>query len=749
MFNGDMEERMEYIKYFVNDSRELLDDAEPQIIAMEEKALSSGEVDREVLNTIFRLFHSLKGSASFLDLQTVTRITHEAETLLDLFRKGQAVINGKHVNLLIRTSDFIRKILNTVETQLSDEEYAEGAGEILEDYQKSIDLITKTSASPNGLEQAGFDEHIITAEMNRRFFEEASEHLDKTEKMLLVLEKSPENLEYADQAFRSLHSFKGNAGFFGYRELEVLSHHAETLLDRIREGEKACDSKAVSFLLIAVDALREGAARVESSGKLEVPGMNEIIAHLDRLAAEPGGNNGEKVCGADECNPEHVPNGGYEKPAENENEVAAPATQILRQVPKTGNSGGGNGEGTGPSGGRNKQPLPAQQVIRVDLEKLDRLLDLVGELVIAEAMVANNQDLKGMELGGFEKAVLQLDKITRDIQEVAMSMRMVPLAGTFRKMVRLVRDLTQKESKKVNLEIIGEDTEVDKTVIEQISDPLVHLIRNAVDHGIESPGERSSLGKPETGKVTITAKHAAGDVWIIVEDDGKGLDREKILRKGMEHGLIRSDGWDLKDEEVWELIFEPGFSTAGKITSISGRGVGMDVVKRNIEKLGGKVNVRSKTGAGTMFAVRIPLTLAIIEGMVVKVGNCRYTIPIGSIKESIQPVADQITMTPGDLEVVRIRGEMLPVVRLHELYKVPPKFTDLTEGILIVVENNEKKGCLFVDELLGQQQVVIKGLSGYLGRVRSISGCAILGDGDVSMILDIADLLSSIEVGRQ
>ncbi|MEW6192916.1 MAG: chemotaxis protein CheW [Bacillota bacterium] len=271
------------------------------------------------------------------------------------------------------------------------------------------------------------------------------------------------------------------------------------------------------------------------------------------------------------------------------------------------------------------------------------------------------------------------------------------------------------------------------------------MIRNAVDHGIESPEERRAAGKLETGRIVIEAKHSVGEVWIIVADDGRGLDREKILRKGVEKGLITGEERELKDEEVWRLIFEPGFSTAEKVSSVSGRGVGMDVVKRNIERIRGKIDVRSRPGGGTMFIIRIPLTLAIIEGMVVQVGSNRYTIPIGSIKESFQPRMDQITRTPDNLEVVRIRGELLPVIRLHELYRVRPNYEQLTEGILIVVENSEQKYCLFVDELVGQQQIVIKGLSSYLGHVRGVSGCAILGDGDISMILDIADLFSAAE----
>jgi two-component system chemotaxis sensor kinase CheA len=273
---------------------------------------------------------------------------------------------------------------------------------------------------------------------------------------------------------------------------------------------------------------------------------------------------------------------------------------------------------------------------------------------------------------------------------------------------------------------------------------LVHIIRNAVDHGLEATEDRKALGKSETGHVTLEAKHSAGEVVIIIKDDGKGLNREKLLKKARDRGLIK-DEKEMKDEEVWRLIFEPGLSTAEKVSSISGRGVGMDVVKRNIDKLRGKVDVKSIQGQGTTLAIRIPLTLAIIEGMVVRVGDSRYTIPIVSIKESFQPRPQQITVTPGGAEVVRIRGELLPVIRIHELYKVEPKSRDLEKGILIMVESDAQKSCLFVDELIGQQQIVIKGLSEYLGSVRGVSGFAILGDGEVSMILDIANLINSAD----
>lgn len=759
------EEKLELIKEFVTEGRELLDDVEPQIIAMEKEVDASGRIDQDILNAIFRLFHSLKGAASFFDLQNIIGVTHEAETLLDLFRKGRAVVDPKHVDLLCRATDFVRTALEQVEQDFTDKGFEETAASIVNELKRTIAAISADqevpsetqagdsfSITPPG-ESEGFDRpgsgetdseelrFVVTPEMVKRFAEEAAALCDEAESALLSLEREPGNLEHAGQAFRALHSLKGNAGFMGYGELEEISHHAETLLDAVREGHKDADSVAISFLLIAVDSLREGIRQVSNGVALDIAGKEELVRHLDLLGGGTGGDSSQDksqdLCAATEpvkYGQSKAGEVGTDKPNGSKSDWAKKEYASGQQEGQQADIR----EKQASSSGR-------QQVIRIDIDKLDTLLDLVGELVIAEAMVAHNPDLTGLQLERFEKAVLQLDKITRDIQEVAMSMRMIPLAGTFRKMVRLVRDLAHKANKKVDLEIIGEETEVDKTIIEQISDPLVHLIRNAVDHGLETPEERVAGGKPETAKITLEAKHSAGEVWIVVQDDGRGLDREKILRKAVEKGLVKSEDQDLKDEEVWRFIFEPGFSTAEQVSSVSGRGVGMDVVKRNIEKLRGKVDIRSRFGFGTMFIIRIPLTLAIIEGMVVRVGHNRYTIPISSIKESIQPRPDQITRTPDNLEIVRIRGELMPVIRLHELYRVKPVFEELTDGILIIVESNNQKYCLFVDELLGQQQIVIKGLSSYFGRVRGMLGCSILGDGDISMILDVADLVSSIE----
>jgi two-component system, chemotaxis family, sensor kinase CheA len=381
--------------------------------------------------------------------------------------------------------------------------------------------------------------------------------------------------------------------------------------------------------------------------------------------------------------------------------------------------------------------------ISVNLAKLDELMDLVGELVIAESMVTQNPELAGLELEQFRKAARQLRKITGEIQDKVMSIRMVPLVNTFQKMHRIVRDMCKKQEKLVRLQLIGEDTEVDKNIIEQISDPIMHLVRNAIDHGIEAPGERSGAGKNETATLTLEAKNVGGEVLILVRDDGRGLNREKILQRARERNLLFRDEAEMSDRDIYNLIFLPGFSTKEVITEFSGRGVGMDVVLRNIESVGGSVSVDSAAGEGTTITIRIPLTLAIIDGMNVKVGPSRYTIPTTAIKESFRADRGSVVVDPDGNEMVMVRGQCYAVLRLYERFKVMTPITAMEEGILIMVEQDDQTFCIFADELLGQQQVVVKSLPSYIRKIRNIqglAGCTMLGDGSISLILDVGGL---------
>jgi len=379
----------------------------------------------------------------------------------------------------------------------------------------------------------------------------------------------------------------------------------------------------------------------------------------------------------------------------------------------------------------------AQKVISVNVSKLDQLLNLMGELVISEAMVTQNPELESLELESFHKEARQLRKIINEIQDNVMSMRMIPLSTTFFKMHRIVRDMCKQLSKDIKLDVIGEETEVDKNITEHIADPIMHIIRNSIDHGIEMPQDRVAKGKPEKGTVLLEAKNAGGDVLIIIKDDGKGLDRDKIMTKAKNAGLLRKPESEYTDKEINSFIFLPGFSTNAQVTSYSGRGVGMDVVNNNLEVIGGSVIVDSVPGEGTTFTLKIPLTLAIIEGMTILMGGAKYTIPIVSIKQSFKAKNEDIFTDPDGNEMIKVRGEVYNVVRLCDVFGIDNAIRDLEEGIMIMLENGDQTVCLFADELVGEQQVVVKTLSKYIGKVRGISGCTLLGNGDISLIIDV------------
>ncbi|MEG0692757.1 MAG: chemotaxis protein CheA [Oscillospiraceae bacterium] len=394
-------------------------------------------------------------------------------------------------------------------------------------------------------------------------------------------------------------------------------------------------------------------------------------------------------------------------------------------------------------------PLTAKsshQLISVSQNKLDQLMDLVGELVTTESMVVSSPDLKGLELDNFNKSTRELRKLTDELQDVVMSMRMMPLSGVFQKMNRIVRDMSKKLQRKVELITIGGETEMDKTVNDVITDPFIHMIRNSMDHAIEQPEERIKLGKPETGTITISARNIGGEIVITIADDGRGLNKAQIMKKAKANGILTKPESEYTEKEIFNLIMLPGFSTKEAVTEFSGRGVGMDVVRKNIEKIGGTISVESTENVGTTFTIKIPLTLVIVDGMEISVGDTIFTLPITSIKQTFRLFdKNQIIYNINQSEMVMLRGECYPIIRLHDLYNIPAKATDLTSGILIQIETGDHVACLFVDELLGEQQVVVKPFPAYFNnniKKSGLSGCTILGDGSISLILDASNIIN-------
>ena len=699
----------EIVRDFVAESSDLLDSVEPKLIDLQHACDQTGAVDADAINAVFRLFHSMKGGAGMLELSNISSLTHAAENLLTLFRRESdpIALTRVHTDVLFKAMDLIRRMLEQLAHDGSDEGFEEEVAKIATE-------LAAAAEDPAPMEME------LPKEMIDIFVNEALSLLDTFESGLLRLEQS-NDAEAAEDAFRASHSFKGNCGFMGFADLEKLTHSMETVLDGIKTQTIAAAPDVIAVLLNWIDLLRRTVQGIVVGGTGEISNCDVFLEFLAEMTRNWSSRE------------------DWLSSAEDQRKAPAPRSKSP------------SAEAAVVPDAQARAAAMQRQDIRVDLRKLDALINLVGELVIAEAMVTRHPAIAAHEDESVERAVHQLRRVSRELQDVAMSVRMVPLASTFQKMIRLVHDLSNKSGKKVDLELLGEDTEVDKTVIEQINDPLVHIVRNALDHGLEAPAERAAAGKSEVGHLTIEGKHEGGEVWILIHDDGRGLNREKILKKALDKELVTSAARDWPDSEVFNLIFEPGFSTADKITDVSGRGVGMDVVKKNIEKLKGRIDIYSEPGQGTTFILRIPLTLAIIEGMLVRVGDSSYTIPILNIRESIHIVPEQITKTPDGFELVRVREELFPVIRLHELFRKKPASEKLHEGILVIVESENRMVALFVDELLGQQETVIKGLSSYVGSARGVSGCTILGDGQVSLILDIRGVVAAagdVDSGR-
>ncbi len=419
------------------------------------------------------------------------------------------------------------------------------------------------------------------------------------------------------------------------------------------------------------------------------------------------------------------------------------------EIQSVENSTSTNEVATVDSGDSSKAPAKSantanvSQVISVSVSKLDQLLNLIRELVISESMVTHNPDLENLNLESFHKDARQLRKITNDVQDLVMSMRMVPLSKVFFKFNRIVRDMSKALGKEVNLDIVGEETEVDKNIIEHISDPLMHMFRNSMDHGLETTEERIKAGKDKVGVVRLEAINAGSEVLIILSDDGKGLDKDKILAKAKKNGLLKKDESEYSEKEIFQFIFLPGFSTNEQVTSYSGRGVGMDVVTTNIIAVGGSIDVNSARGVGTTFTLKIPLTLAIIDGMLIHIGNDVYTLPIVSIKQSFKVKRSQITLDPHGNEMITVRGSVFSLLRLSDFFGIEPKSHDIEDGIVIMVENGDKFVCLLADELIGEHQVVVKTLPSYIDKINGISGCTLLGSGEISIIIDINGLFNN------
>jgi two-component system chemotaxis sensor kinase CheA len=582
-----------------------------------------------------------------------------------------------------------------------------------------IDAMPVATASPSCASQPPESARPASPQTNslaadegliREFITESSEHLASIESQLLLLERDNTATDTLHAIFRGFHTIKGLAGFLEFEEIRSLAHEVETLLDLARTAQLAVSPAVVDVVLESTDVLRQELAAIGQRLAGHTPPPTQVdAALLERVrqaacggssGSEPGPAREEAVAVEPGPMREPTPEPKLQERQEHQERRATDSTSV-----------------------------------RIATAKLDQLMDMVGEMVIAQTLIGHSPALESVSDALLQRNLTQLARITADVQRIATGMRMVPIGLQFQKTARVVRDLARRAGKQVVFEASGEDTELDKTIAEELSDPLLHMVRNSIDHGIESPEERIAKGKDPIARILVSAYHQSGQIVVAITDDGRGLDREKILAKAQRNGLAQH-GAQLTDNEIFLLIFEPGFSTAETVTDISGRGVGMDVVRRHVHKLRGRIDIQTKPGEGTTFSIKLPLTLAIIEGLVVLVGAERYIVPIASVREMFRPTPEMLSTVHERGEMAMVRGRLMPIVRLHRRFAVEPRAARLTEGTLIVAESEGGPFCLFVDSLVGKQQVVIKGLGQRFKSVAGVAGCAILGDGRVGLILD-------------
>jgi len=675
----------QFFQVFFEEAEELLAEMEKLLLALDAEA-----PDPEDLNAIFRAAHSIKGGAGTFGLTDLTEVTHVLESLLDKIRKGEMVLTGEHVDAFLAAKDVLKMQLDghRLHTEVDQEAVA--------DVRMMLEAL---SEGPVPQPEPGGSLELSSAPSPVAEERVAGERCFR--------------IELPAVSERDADALTAELGLLGSISREALAD--ERVAFMLSTGSTEDDIVAIcSFILDPNDLkISEQAPRRITAAEKAAMEEEQGYGFFDNFETAEMRAAREAAVSAASVPAKPVPE-------------AAPERKVAARR-ETERTPGASLESTS---------------IRVGIEKVDQLINLVGELVITQAMIEQRTStLDPMLHERLLSSVSQLTRNTRDLQEAVMSIRMMPMDYVFSRFPRMVRDLASKLGKRIEFVTHGSATELDKGLIERIIDPLTHLVRNSIDHGIEMPAVRRAAGKSETGRLSLSASHQGGNIMIEVSDDGAGLNREKILAKAQAQGLSVSE--TMTDAEVWQLIFAPGFSTADVVTDVSGRGVGMDVVKRNIAAMGGVVDIRSARGFGTTITISLPLTLAILDGMSIKVGDEIYILPLGYVVESLQPNPEDIKEIAGQGRVIRVRGEYLPLIPMYQIFDITPHITDPAQGILVILESEGRKAALFIDELVGQQQVVVKNLESNYRKVAGISGATILGDGGVALIIDVAALLRS------
>jgi two-component system chemotaxis sensor kinase CheA len=707
----------QFYQVFFDEAEELLAEKERLLLAVDIAA-----PDAEDLNAIFRTAHSIKGGASTFGLNDMSEVTHVLESLLDRIRKGEMALTAQHVDAFLAAKDILKMQLDGHRNGMPvDQDAVANVRMMLHDLSEGV-IAAHQPTVPS----------FLHAEQKQELREGAHRY----------------KIELPDIPQRDVNALVDELGLLGRVSVTPLEGGRSALIIMTHEGLD--DIVAICSFVLDPDDLKifEAPPLTPEQRAIEA-------AERARIEDEQGYGFFDPNDSADSPRDELSDDErgyGFFQPIEQirleagivaETPAAAAVAVAAASRPDPVDVSEVAAEKKAAKKAADAVHAQAESgSIRVSIEKVDQLINLVGELVITQAMIEQRTDgLDPMVHQRLLASVSQLTRNTRDLQEAVMSIRMMPMDFVFSRFPRMVRDLASKLGKKVDFITNGAATELDKGLIERIVDPLTHLVRNSIDHGIEMPAARVAAGKSESGRLFLSAAHQGGNIVIEVADDGGGLNRERILAKAVQNGLPVLD--NMSDAEVWQLIFAPGFSTAEIVTDVSGRGVGMDVVKRNITAMGGTIDIRSAKGFGTTILISLPLTLAILDGMSIRSGDEIYILPLGFVVESLQPARDDVKEIAGQGRVVKVRGEYLPLVPLHQMFGIVPRFTDPSEGILVILETEGRKAALFVDELVGQQQVVVKNLESNYRKVTGISGATILGDGGVALILDVAALLRS------
>lgn len=705
------------IDMYVHETFQLLEQLENVILDSEKSDNMT-----QAINEIFRVMHTIKGNSMMMKYDNIASLAHVTEDLFDFLRTNepQNVNYSQITDVVLESVDFFKDEVTKIQNDAPSCEEAEDLKEVIVDLLESYKFM-----------DSGQTSEVETKKQNEK--PEEKNAVNHNEKVVNQnIEKgSYDNCYYVKVIFEEDSQMENIRSFSIVHNLDEFGcdiyHYPEDLED-MEEGLAKIKEQGFQMVLNCKQSASELKYYFDRVSFLKELELEEISGDKFESYAETFKHHESNKI--EEIYEEKVEN----KPVDNKTKETKVDSDNKKNVEKK--------KSKAKTANLEQSQMKQQKYINVDVDKLDLLMNLVGELVVSEAMVTQNPELKSLNIQSIEKAAGQMRKIINEIQDNVMEIRMVPLAMTFQRMNRIVRDMSVKTNKDVDLVLIGQETEVDKNIIEHIADPLMHLIRNAIDHGIESPEERKRNGKDEKGTVTLEAKNSGGDVWIIVRDDGKGLDKNSILNKAEERGMLKKPIEEYSDKEAFSLIFEAGFSTKKEVTNFSGRGVGMDAVVKELEKIGGIVVVESEKDQGTSMNLRIPLTLAIINGMVMNVGDNKFTLPITSIRESFKAKQKDIIEDAEKNAMIMVRGECYSIIRLHERYKLQTDITDFEEGIFVMLENEDYKVCLFVDQLIGEHQVVVKSFSKYIQKIKGISGCAHLGDGGICLILDPSGLIA-------